>query len=725
MRRYTMLCLAMLGSLAFSPLQGPLEASAPAIRHSSPASAGAPRFGAARTGTLLDAGWRFNRNDVAGAAAAGFDDSGWESVTLPHTFNGADGDDGGTYYRGPAWYRRYLTLERVPAGRRLWVQFDGAALVTDLWVNGAHLGRHEGGYAAFRFDATTALKPGRNLIAVRVDNTRFPSISPLGGDFTIFGGLYRHVRLIEVPDVHIDLGDHGGPGVYLVTRELDHARAVLDARVLLQNDGPRRVRAPVTIKVTDAQGELVASETARAKIEAGGSVSISIPLTLFQPHLWQGRTDPYLYTVTADVNGDTVSVPLGLRTIKIDPERGLLLNGRPYPLHGVDLFHPGRPGRGLAVTDAEIDADVEELAELGATGLRLVHFQHPQEVYDQADRRGLLLWTEIGLNGAIDPGPPFAANASEQMRELIRQNYNHPSVMLWGIGNEVYATTADVTRVLRTVQGVAHQEDPSRPTVYAHCCQADDNEKANVTDVIGFNRYFGWYPGQKGSIGQWADGFHAQHPTRAFAVSEYGAGASIRQQQLPPPLQNVPESGWHPEQAQTEYHVANWRELATRPYLFGTYVWVAFDLASDGRHEGDRPGINDKGLVTYDRSTRKDAYYWYQANWSSLPMIHLTDRRVDRRNEAAVAIRAFTNAPDAVLSVNGHLIGRAVAKDHEVRWLGVPLTMGVNLVSVSAGSARDMMCLTRVVASAAGASEIPDMVAKKAEDAPTGRPPGQ
>ena len=717
--------LAMLCSLLFALLPGSLQASLRPAADPRPAPQRGPQLPAARTMTLLDAGWRFIRDEVPGAAAAEFDDSAWDSVTLPHTFNGADGDDGGAYYRGSAWYRRTLKLDRIPGGRRLWIQFDGAALVTDLWVNGAHLGRHEGGHATFRFDVTDALKPGRNSIAVRVDNSKAPNVTPLGGDFTIFGGLYRHVRLIEVPDVHIDLGDHGGAGVYLATQQLDQAQAKLSARILLRNDGSHSARVPVKIEVVDAQGETAASSTKLVRIAGRQSVSIAIPMMIARPHLWNGVVDPYLYTVTAEVNGDTVSVPLGLRTIRIDPEQGLLLNGRPYPLHGVNLFHPGRPGRGLAVTDAEIDADVDQVAQLGATSLRLVHFQHPQEVYDQADRRGLLLWTEIGLNGVIDPGPAFAANASEQMRELIRQNYNHPSVMLWGLGNEVYATTPDVTRVLRTVQSVAHEEDATRPTVYAHCCQPDDNEKAGISDVIGFNRYFGWYPGQNGSIGAWADNFHTQHPTRAFAVSEYGAGASIRHQQLPPPAQNVPDSGWHPEQAQTQYHVDNWRQLATRPYLFGTYVWVAFDLASDGRHEGDRPGINDKGLVTYDRSTRKDAYFWYQANWSSTPMIHLTDRRLDRRSEALVAIRAFTNAPDATLWVNGRLVGLAASKDHEVRWPAVSLAMGTNLVSVTAGSASDSMQLIRVGPSAAGASEIPEVVAYKAQNTPATKPPGQ
>ncbi|PCD01784.1 glycoside hydrolase family 2 [Sphingomonas spermidinifaciens] len=678
-----------------------------------------------RSTTSLDAGWRFQRGEVPGAAAPATDHSDWAQVTLPHSFNGADGDDGGGYYRGPGWYRRVLDLAAVPEGRRLWLQFDGAALATDLWVNGRHVGRHEGGHAAFRFDVTGVLRPGRNLIAVRSDNSRLPHVAPLGGDFTVFGGLYRHVWLVEVPELHVDLADHGGPGVSVRTLSLGDAAATVGVTVRVRNDGDRARRVPVGAAVLEAGGAAVAASSRTVRIPPGATVPVTLDLRISRPRRWNGRADPYLYTIAARVAGaDEVRVPLGLRSTAFDPERGFLLNGRPYPLRGVNLFHPGRPGRGLAVTDAEIVDDIATMEEMGATALRFVHFQHPPAAYEEADRRGLIVWTEIGLNGIVDPGEPFLDNVTTQLRELIRQTRNHPSIALWGLGNEVYATTPEVTRILRAVQAVARAEDASRPTVYAHCCQADDDDKARISDVAAFNRYFGWYPGQAGDIGSWADGYRAANPERPFLVGEYGAGGSIRHQQLPPPAENRPESGWHPEQAQTAYHVANWRQLAARRYLGGSFIWVAFDLASDGRGEGDRPGINDKGLVTYDRAIRKDAYHWYRANWSAAPMVHLTDRRLDRRAEAATDLRAFTNAATAMLKVNGRSVGTVAVEDHIARWPGVALAMGANTIEVEAGGVRDRMTIIRISPSKAGASTVPSVVPAR-PNPPGDKPPGQ
>ena len=686
----------------------------------------------ARPITSLDAGWRFLRADAPGADAAVFNDSAWSNVTLPHTFNGADGDDGGTYYRGVGWYRRTLSIGTMPAGRRAYLQFDGAALATDVFVNGVHVGRHEGGHARFRFDVTAALHAGANIIAVKVDSSRLPQIAPLGGDFTVFGGLYRHVSLVETADTHFDLLDAGSPGGYVTTLALDERQASLQAVLRLRNDGRTVSRARIEVAIKDANGTTVAAASQALRLAPDAVTTRTVPLVLVSPHLWQGRADPYLYRVTATMSapggGDQIQLPLGLRTAVFDPAKGFLLNGKPYPLRGVNLFHSGRPGRGLAVTDEEVDEDIGQIDELGATAIRFVHFQHPQEAYDEADRRGLIVLTEIGLNGIIDPGEPFRHDIEQQMQELIRQNRHHPSIVLWGLGNEVYATTPDAARSIEAVQAVAHHEDPGRPTIYAHCCQSDDNEKARISDVIGFNRYFGWYPGQSGSIGQWADDFHAHHPGRPFAVSEYGAGASIRHQQVPPPQANVPEGGWHPEQAQTAYHMQNWPQLAARPYLFGSLVWVAFDLASDGRHEGDRPGINDKGLISYDRAVRKDAYFYYQANWSDRPMLHVADRRLKFRTEANVPVLAFTNADRASLTVNGQPVGEAIAQDHVLRWPAVPLAMGENVVTVTASSngqtLRDTIRWTRLAPSAFGAKAVPVVEPAKRQVVPDA-PPGQ
>lgn len=679
--------------------------------------------------TSLDAGWRFHRGEVEQGAAADLDDSSWDQVTLPHSFNGADGDDGGGYYRGPGWYRRTLTLKRAPASRA-YLQFDGAALITEVTVNGIRLGKHAGGHARFRFDATPALREGRNLIAVRVDNTKVEDVPPLGGDFTLFGGLYRGVSLIETANQHIELMDHGSAGVRIVTRSLTSEAAELEAHVGLRNEDTLRRQVRLALVVRDAAGNRVASAERRVRLAPRGADEAVVPLSIARPRRWNGRKDPYLYSVSAelrDLDGaslDTVSVPLGLRSARFDPERGFLLNDASYPLHGVNLFHSGRPGRGLAVTDREIESDMQTLDELGVTAIRFVHFQHPQRAYEEADRRGILLWTEIGLNGVSDPGEAFAANASQQMRELIRQNYNHPSVVLWGLGNEVYATTPDVTRVLERLQMVVKQEDPSRPTVYAHCCQADDVEKARVSDVIAFNRYFGWYPEQKGTIGGWADSFHSRYPAKPFLVGEYGAGASIRNQQLPPPATVVPTSGWHPEQTQTAYHELNWPQLAARPYLGGSFVWVAFDLASDGRREGDRPGINDKGLVSYDRQVKKDAYFWYQANWSRVPMVHIVDRRLERRTDAEVEIKAYSNLAELELSLNGRTIGRHPVEDHIARW-NLTLATGRNRVTVTGDGVQDMIELDLAASSPSGASSVPDAVTPSRLQGPQKAPPGQ
>lgn len=635
---------------------------------------------ASRQSIELAAGWTFTRGEVAGASEPSFEDRGWARVTLPHSFNAADGEQP-NYYRGPSWYRHAFEVGELRPSRRLFVQFDGAALRTDVYLNGRHLGHHDGGHAAFRFDLTPALRAGRNIIAVRVDNSPNKAIAPLGGDFTIFGGLYRPVSLIEVDTVHFDLLDHGAAGVYALASHIraDRATVVVEARV--RNDGPAK-RVPVHVRILDAQSREVARATHMLQIPARSVRPAHVDLRLPNPRRWDGTRDPYLYRVVAqiDANGDEVAVPLGIREFRFDPDRGYILNGRPYLLHGANLMHSARPEKGTAVTAAEIAEDFAILKEMGSTGVRLVHFQHPQTAYDEADRIGLAAWTEIGINSSVEDTPEFRANAAQQLKELILQNFNHPSVVLWGIGNEVYSEEPKVLSILKELHQVAKHTDPSRPTVYAHCCQADDHPKALVTDVVGFNRYFGWYPDQKGTIGEWAERFHAAHPARAFAVSEYGAGASVLHQE-DPPRQPVPASDWHPEQYQALYHEKNWLELRDKPYLWGTFVWVAFDLASAGRNEGDRPGINDKGLVTYDRKVRKYAWYWYQANWSERPMLYISSRRFTLRNRPAAEVKAYTNAGRATLYVNGVEIGSQVPTDHILCW-PVTLRGGPNRIEV-------------------------------------------
>jgi beta-galactosidase len=646
-----------------------------------PAAVAAPA-GHARAETVLATGWKFHLGDVAGAADADFDDSSWTPVSLPHTWNAADGaDGGGNYRREVGWYRTWLAVP--PGGRRVFLQFDGANLVTDVYVGGRHAGRHEGGYSGFRFDITDLAPAGRPVpVAVAVDNRKNPDVAPLDGDFTLFGGLYRDVRLVVTDPVHVDALDYGGPGVFVRQKALTDAAADLDVTTRVTNDTAVPRRIPVRTVVRDAARRVVAVSATVVTVGAGRTVPVVSPLRVLRPHRWNGVRDPYLYSVTAEAGGDAVTVPLGLRTVAVDPERGFFLNGVPYPLHGVNTQLPSRPDRGAAVTAADIDADYALIAELGANAVRMAHYQHSPREYELADRLGLVVWTEVPLVGFVTASDAFTANASAQAHELVRQNANHPSVVMWGLGNEQYVSSPAANAVLDTVQKVFRADDPDRLTTYAHCCLSDTDPLAGHADLTGYNRYYGWYVPGAANLGPWADGLHQAEPGRRIAVSEYGAGASVRQhEQHPAPP--VPGGHWHPEEYQAEVAEAAWRAIEARPYLWGSFVWVMFDFASDGRNEGDRPGINDKGLVTDDRVTRKDAFYWYQANWSSRPVLHITSARDTVRTTAATDVKVYAGSGPVSLTVNGVPLGTRVPDDHIAVWSGVPLQPGPNVIQAT------------------------------------------
>jgi len=646
----------------------------------------------------LDPGWRFLAGDHARGSDPGLDDRSWQPVDLPHTWNALDGQDGGdNYRRGPGWYRRHLAVDASLAGKRLYLQLDGASLMADVYVNGVHLGNHRGGFARFRFDATAALRAGAdNLIAVRVDNGRL-GIPPTSADFTFFGGLYRDVSLLVTDPVQISAMDCGSPGVFLeqVRVAADSATVLVRAEIENHSAVPREV--DVSLRVLEAPqagapGAVLAAPSFRTHLEPNGSEGFAKPVTIKRPHLWNARADPYLYTVRVELRpvspdgsvgalSDAVEQPLGLRSYVVDPDRGFILNGNYLNLYGFNR-HQDWPDRGWAISAAQEAEDFGIMMDSGATAVRVSHYQQSDTWYSRCDRAGIVAWAEIPFVNRALATPEFLENAEQQLRELIRQNFNHPAICFWGVGNETSGPAAD--GVIAALAGEVRREDPTRLSTYAS--DHDDADPKNWhTDVVAFNRYFGWYRGTISDFAAWLDKTRADYPRARFGMSEFGAGASIFQhaQDPGPPKPNGP---FHPEEYQDLYHEAYWAALKTRPYVWAKFIWCLHDFASDGRNEGDHPGRNDKGLVTYDRAAKKDAFYFYKANWSGDPVLHIASSRFSRRTDPVAEVKVYSNASEVSLEVNGVAQGvrRDPAGDRVFRWPGVRLSPGANRVSASA-----------------------------------------
>jgi beta-galactosidase len=655
----------------------------------------------------LPATWRFHLGDVPGAQRPAFDDVGWQGVSVPHTWNAADGQDGGNdYLRGSGWYRARFVLPQELAGRKLFLEFGGANQLAEVWLNGQRLGEHRGGYTAFRLEATAVATPElENLLAVRVSNTPDPDILPLSADYTFFGGLYRPVRLLATDRLHVRALDAGGPGAYVRPTQVTAAGADLAVAVSLWNSFPDSRRVIVRTVLVDAAGEVALSLATTHTVPAEAGLDVAQRGHLATPHLWQGRMDPYLYTahVVVDDGGtvrDRVSLPVGFRSLRVDPVRGFLLNGQPYPLRGVNR-HQDRQDLGWALGEAEHDEDFRLITELGANAVRLAHYPQDPYVYDLADRLGLVLWSEIPFINRAGDSPAFASNARQQLIEMIRQHAAHPSVAIWGLGNEVTLdpTGPDPNPLLRELAALAKTEDPSRLTAVAHCCTPDAGPELRHSDVVGYNHYSGWYGADLAEMGPWADALHAAEPDLAIALSEYGAGASTRHHQERPVLPD-PSGRFHPEEYQALVHETLWPVIASRPFLWGSFVWNMFDFASDGRAEGERSGRNDKGLVSYDRRTKKDAYWYYRAAWSDESVVYLTGRRFEPRTASDITVKVYANSDTVRLTVNGADLGTHSVHNHVASWPAVPLAIGSNTVVAEGGAGdrarRDEVVWTRV-----------------------------
>lgn len=642
----------------------------------------------------LDRSWRFHLGEQAGAQEPGFDDSAWQAVTVPHTWNAQDGQDGGgDYVRGEGWYRRHLVVPAALEGRQLFLQFDGANQVTDVWLNGRHLGQHRGGYARFRFDATDAARVGGdNVIAVRVSNVHDADVAPLSGDYTFFGGMYRSVSLQAVDPVHVDMLDYAGPGVYLQRREMSTESASVTVTTKLASAAPDARAVRVRSVITSADGRIVREVTsAPVPLPPGGRSSAESTVVLDSPRLWHGHADPYLYRATVEVRDDrtgrlldVVTQPLGLRAARIDANTGFHLNGQKLQLRGVNR-HQDVQDKGWALSAADHERDFALMREMGVNALRTAHYQQDELVYELADRLGFVVYTEIPWLNEMTDSAAFRDNVKQQLREMIRQTYNHPSVLFWGIGNELGWLQRDkdlqLNLLLAELARIVRAEDPQRFSGFANMfLRLDEDPMTWHADASGYNRYEGWYVGTTDLFGVWADALHARNPGRRIGLTEYGAGASIHQHEEPQPEPPEHDGPWHPEEYQALFHEEYLKQIDARPYLWGTFVWNMFDFASDGRNEGDRPGINDKGLVTHDRAVKKDAFYWYKANWGDEPVTYITSRRWTTRTEAATTVKVYATADTVRLTLNGAEIGTRTSGDHIFTW-PVRLQPGKNTIT--------------------------------------------
>ena len=609
-----------------------------------------------------------------------------ERVNLPHTWNSGDALSGKQdYYRGMGNYTKTLFVKPEWKGKRLFLRFEGVNTIANVFINDVHIGEHRGGYGAFVFEITDKVKyDADNRILVKVNNALQQDVMPLVGDFNFYGGIYRDVNLIITDPVNISLTDYASPGVYLIQNKVTKEQADVKAKVLVSNGSAKVQPVKVDIKIWE-DDKLVQQQDIKVTVDANDWATTGMDLTIRNPRLWNGRKDPFMYKAEISLLSegqiiDRIVQPLGLRYYHVDAEKGFFLNGEHLKLKGV-CRHQDRAERGNALYKMHHDEDAAIMVEMGANAVRLAHYPQATYFYDLMDKYGIVTWAEIpqiGPGGYQDQGyinqPSFRENGKEQLKELIRQHYNHPSICFWGLFNELKTIGDNPTEYIEELNDLAHQEDPTRLTTSASFLSYDDDIN-KVTDVIAWNQYFGWYGGSPSDMGKWLDANHK------IAISEYGAGASIYHQQ-DSVKRGIASGWWHPENYQTYYHIGNWKALAERPFVWGSFIWNLFDFGAAHRVEGDRPGINDKGLVTFDRKVKKDAFYFYKANWNTEePFVYITNRRHRDRSLAVTDIMIFSNQPEVELFVNGKSLGRQKPDEYATfEWKGVALQDGENTI---------------------------------------------
>lgn len=682
-----------------------------------------------RTRTVLAEGWQFNFVGDAGPDAHNPKPENWKPVSVPHTWNrvGYYLSDPQTHVntarsvnkaQGVGWYHLSFTPSADGAGKRAFLEFDAASRTAEVWLNGVRLGEHRNPFGRFRLDATDAIRFGQpNALYVKVDNTQprlgnsTADVLPMTGDFFVRGGLYRPVSLVLANPVHIDLLDSGGPGIYAATRSADAASATIDLVARLKNDSGTVRDVTVDVQLLDDTGKAVATWRHSGPVATDAATEIKGVLTVANPRLWNGTADPYLHTLRVELRSpdgallDTLDQRFGIRTIRLDPNEGFILNGKRVPLVGVGI-HQDNEATDWAMTEQDVAETIDIVRDMGANTIRLAHYQHGQPIHDLADRYGLVLWDEIGLVTAwtnakdqVETPDGIRANARLQLQDLIKQNYNHASVAVWGIANEVDfgpgrpdflgrppEVIADPLPLLKNLYGQAKAADPLRPVVLAQCCEErgmrDVPAVADTVDAAGANRYYGWYYGKPHELAAHLDALRAKRPNQPLSISEIGAGGAPNMHSDNPLGGPIDSAGRvQPEAFFSWYHEQSWKVLKDRRDLWGVWLWNGFDFGTTVRREGDAQDINTKGVVSYDRKIRKDAFYFYRANWSDKPTVHITGRRYIDRAYSVTDVRVYSNATATSLHVNGRALPPLTdCPDRICVWRDVRLKPGTNRI---------------------------------------------
>lgn len=602
----------------------------------------------------------------------------WEQVDVPHTWNAKDGTSP-DYYRGDGTYRYTLSVSPAMMKKRIFLRFEAASQKAEVKVNGQEVGEHVGGFNAFCFEITPYVHSGENLLEVAVSNRKELNIAPLEGDFTVFGGIYRPVSLLLLPKACITPLDYASSGVY-VSQQVGERRADLSVVTKVDNGLKRVKELSVKTDVFDAAGKLVATTTTSQAAEGQARLDFTNRLTVDNPMLWDGRKSPYLYRVFVELKRgkevlDTLSQYVGLRSFRVDAEKGFILNGKPYKIKGVNR-HQDRPDKGWAISSADHREDMSLIKEIGANGIRLAHYPHSDEFYTLCDREGMLVWAEIPLVGKALDTPEFTENMKTELTELIRQNFNHPSIFCWSLCNEL--SKGDVKGLISELNDVSHREDPGRLTVLA--ANVEKRPENSVPDIMAFNTYPGWYWAEPSEMKSTLERWNRQCGNKGIAVSEYGAGANVWHHWQTGKKTPKADGVFHPEEWQATVHEQTYDAIKRSGFAWGSFVWNMFDFASASRNDGDMPGMNDKGLVSYDRKIRKDAFYFYQSEWSEEPVVHIASRRDVARRDSLTDVKVYTNCETVRLKVNGKDCGSPERNGSICIWRKVGLKHGENQV---------------------------------------------